>query len=157
VSINATLIAQMIVFLILIWFTMKFIWPPLTKAMDDRAKRIAEGLSAAERARKELADADARVAEEIKKARSEAMAIIDKAHQQASQIIDKAKQDAIVEATRQKATAAVDIESMTHRAREELRGQVASLAVSGAEKILRREIDANAHKALLDQLVAEMG
>ena len=69
-SINATLIAQMIVFLILIWFTMKFIWPPLTKAMDDRAKRIAEGLSAAERARKELADADARVAEEIKKARS---------------------------------------------------------------------------------------
>ena len=156
-SINATLIAQMIVFLILIGFTMKFIWPPLTKAMDDRAKRIAEGLSAAERARKELADADARVAEEIKKARSEATAIIDKAHQQAGQIIDKAKQDAIVEATRQKATAAADIESMTHRAREELRGQVASLAVSGAEKILKREIDANAHKALLDQLVAEMG
>ena len=156
-SINATLIAQMIVFLILIWFTMKFIWPPLTKAMDDRAKRIAEGLSAAERARKELADADARVADEIKKARSEAMSIIDKAHQQASQIIEKAKQDAIVEATRQKATAAADIESMTHRAREELRGQVASLAVSGAEKILKREIDANAHKALLDQLVAEMG
>ena len=156
-SINATLIAQMIVFLILIWFTMKFIWPPLTRAMDDRAKRIAEGLSAAERARKELADADARVADEIKKARSEAMSIIDKAHQQATQIIEKAKQDAIVEATRQKATAAADIESMTHRAREELRGQVASLAVSGAEKILKREIDANAHKALLDQLVAEMG
>jgi len=157
VSINATLIAQMIVFLILIWFTMKFIWPPLTKAMDDRAKRIAEGLSAAERARKELADADARVADEIKKARSEAMSIIDKAHQQATQIIEKAKQDAIVEATRQKTTATADIESMTHRAREELRGQVASLAESGAEKILKREIDANAHKALLDQLVAEMG
>ena len=156
-TINATLIAQMIVFLILIWFTMKFIWPPLTRAMDDRAKRIAEGLSAAERARKELADADARVAEEIKKARVEAVAIIDKAHQQAGQIIEKAKQDAIVEATRQKATAVADIESMTHRAREELRGQVASLAVSGAEKILKREIDANAHKALLDQLVAEMG
>jgi len=157
VSINATLIAQMIVFLILIWFTMKFIWPPLTKAMDDRAQRIAEGLSAAERARKELADADARVADEIKKARADAMSIIDKAHQQANQIIEKAKQDAIVEATRQKATAAADIESMTHRAREELRGQVASLAVSGAEKILKREIDATAHKALLDQLVAEMG
>ena len=155
-SINATLFAQMIVFLILIWFTMKFIWPPLTKAMDDRAKRIAEGLSAAERARKELADADARVADEIRKARSEAMAIIDKAHQQANLIIDKAKQDAIVEATRQKATAAADIENMTHRAREELRGQVATLAVSGAEKILKREIDANAHRALLDQLVAEM-
>jgi F-type H+-transporting ATPase subunit b len=156
VTINATLIAQMIVFLILIWFTMKFIWPPLTKAMDDRARRIAEGLSAAEKARKELADADVRVADEIKKARSEAVSIIDRAHQQANQIVDKAKQDAIVEATRQKATAAADIESMTHRAREELRGQVATLAVSGAEKILRREIDANAHKALLDQLVAEM-
>jgi F-type H+-transporting ATPase subunit b len=157
VTINATLIAQMIVFLILIWFTMKFIWPPLTQAMDERAKRIAEGLSAAEKARKDLADADARVADEIRKARSEATSIIDKAHQQASQIIEKAKQDAIVEATRQKATAAADIESMAHRAREELRGQVASLAVSGAEKILKREIDANAHKALLDQLVAEMG
>lgn len=155
-TINATLIAQMIVFLILIWFTMKFIWPPLTKAMDDRARRIAEGLSAAEKARKELADADVRVADEIKKARSEAVSIIDRAHQQANQIVDKAKQDAIVEATRQKATAAADIESMTHRAREELRGQVASLAVSGAEKILKREIDASAHKALLDQLVAEM-
>ncbi len=156
-TINATLIAQMIVFLILIWVTMKFIWPPLTLAMDERAKRIAEGLSAAEKARKDLADADARVADEIRKARSEATGIIDKAHQQASQIIEKAKQDAIVEATRQKATAAADIESMAHRAREELRGQVASLAVSGAEKILKREIDANAHKALLDQLVAEMG
>lgn len=155
-SINATLIAQMITFGILIWFTMKFIWPPLTRAMDERAQRIAEGLSAAERARKELADADARVAEEIKKARVEAMSIIDKATQQANQIIEKAKQDAITEAGRQKATAAADIENMTHRAREELRGQVASLAVSGAEKILKREIDANAHKALLDQLVAEM-
>jgi F-type H+-transporting ATPase subunit b len=157
VTINATLIAQMIVFLILIWVTMKFIWPPLTLAMDERAKRIAEGLSAAEKARKDLADADARVADEIRKARSEATGIIDKAHQQANQIIEKARQDAIVEATRQKATAAADIESMAHRAREELRGQVASLAVSGAEKILKREIDANAHKALLDQLVAEMG
>jgi F-type H+-transporting ATPase subunit b len=115
-------------------------------AMDERAKRISEGLSAAEKARKDLADADARVADEIRKARVEA-----------TQIIDKAKQDAVVEAQRTKATAAADIESMTHRAREELRGQVASLAVSGAEKILKREIDANAHKALLDQLVAEMG
>jgi F-type H+-transporting ATPase subunit b len=147
----------MIVFLILIWITMKYIWPPLMTAMDERARRISEGLSAAEKARKDLADADARVADEIRKARTEATSIIDKAHQQANQIIDKARQDAIVEATRQKATAAADIESMAHRAREELRSQVASLAVSGAEKILKREIDANAHKALLDQLVAEMG
>jgi F-type H+-transporting ATPase subunit b len=157
VTINATLIAQMIVFLILIWITMKYIWPHLMTAMDERARRISEGLSAAEKARKDLAEADARVADEIRKARTEAAAIIDKAHQQAGQIVEKAKQDAIVEATRQKATAAADIESMAHRAREELRSQVASLAVSGAEKILKREIDANAHKALLDQLVAEMG
>jgi F-type H+-transporting ATPase subunit b len=157
VTINATLVAQMIVFLILIWITMKYIWPHLMTAMDQRAQRIAEGLSAAEKARKDLADADARGADEIRTARVEATAIIDKAHQQANQIIDKAKQDAVVEAQRTKATAAADIESMTHRAREELRGQVASLAVSGAEKILKREIDANAHKALLDQLVAEMG
>ncbi|HVV98398.1 MAG TPA: F0F1 ATP synthase subunit B [Rhodanobacteraceae bacterium] len=156
-TINATLIAQMIVFLILIWITMKYIWPHLMTAMDERTRRISEGLSAAEKARKDLADADARVADEIRKARTEAAAIIDKAHQQAGQIVEKAKQDAIVEATRQKATAAADIESMAHRAREELRSQVASLAVSGAEKILKREIDANAHKALLDQLVAEMG
>ena len=155
-SINATLIAQMIVFLILIWVTMKFIWPPLMKAMDERAHRIAEGLSAAEKARKELADADARVADEIKKARTDAVAIVDKAHQQANQIIEKAKQDAVTEAGRQKASAAADIENMAHRAREQLRDQVATLAVSGAEKILKREIDANAHKALLDQLVAEM-
>jgi F-type H+-transporting ATPase subunit b len=156
VTINATLIAQMIVFLILIWFTMQFIWPPLSKAMDERAQRIADGLSAADRARKELADADARVADEIRKARTEAAAIIDRAQQQAGQIVEKARQDALAEAGRQKATAAADIESMAHRAREELRGQVAALAVAGAEKILKREIDANAHKALLDQLVAEM-
>jgi len=156
-EIGMTLLGQALSFAILIWFSMKFIWPPLTKAMDERAHRISEGLSAAEKARKDLADADARVADEIRKARTEATQIIDKAHQQANQIIEKAKQDAVVEAQRQKATAAADIESMTHRAREELRGQVASLAVSGAEKILKREIDANAHKALLDQLVAEMG
>lgn len=155
-SINATLIAQMITFGILIWFTMKFIWPPLTKAMDERAQRIAEGLSAADKARQELADADVRIAEEIRKARSEATAIIDKAHQQASGIVDKSRQDAIAEATRQKAIAAADIDSMVHRARDELRGKVSSLAVAGAEKILRREIDAGAHKALIDQLVSEI-
>jgi len=156
VTINATLIAQMIVFLILIWFTMKFIWPPLTKAMDERAHRISEGLSAAEKARKDLADADARVAEEIKTARAEAAQIIERAHQQANQIVDKAKQDAIGEGSRQKTAAAAEIDSMVHRAREELRGQVATLAVQGAEKILKREIDANAHKTLIDQLVAEI-
>jgi F-type H+-transporting ATPase subunit b len=156
VSINATLIAQIIVFGILIWFTMKFIWPPIMKAMDERATRIADGLSAADRAKAELEDADARVAEEIKKARAQAAEIVEKAQQQGNQIIDKAKADAILEGARQKATAQAEIEGMVGKAREQLRGQVATLAVQGAEKIIQREINADTHKALLDQLVAEI-
>jgi F-type H+-transporting ATPase subunit b len=156
VSINATLIAQMIVFGILVWVTMKYIWPPLATAMDERAQKIADGLSAAERAKAELKDADARVAEEIKKARVQASEIIEKAQQQANQIIDKAKADALLEAARQKASAQADIDGLIGKAREQLRGQVASLAVQGARKIIQREINPDAHKALLDQLVAEI-
>jgi len=155
-NLNMTFFGQILSFAILVWFTMKFIWPPLNAALEERQKKIAEGLAAADRARKELADADARVAEEIKSARVEAGAIIERAHQQATAIVEKAKQDAIVEATKQKAVAAAEIESMAHKAREELRGKVASLAVAGAEKILHREIDAGAHKALIDELVAEI-
>ena len=155
-SINATLFAQMIVFLILIWVTMKFIWPPLSKAMDDRAQRIAEGLSAADRAKAELKDADARVADEIKKARVQASEIIDKAQQQANQILDKAKTDALGEASRQKAVAQTEIDGLVGKARESLRGQVAALAVQGAQKIIQREINPDTHKALLDQLVTEI-
>lgn len=153
---NATLLGQAIAFAILIWFTMKFIWPPLMAAIEERQKKIADGLAAADRARQELADADARVADEVRKARVEAAAIIDKAHQQAGAIVEKAKQDAIAEGNRQKAAAAAEIDTMAHRAREELRGQVATLAIAGAEKILKREIDGNAHKALIDQLVTEI-
>jgi len=156
VSINATLIAQIIVFGILVWVTMKYIWPPIAKAMDDRAQRIAEGLSAAERAKAELKDADARVADEIKKARVQASEIIDKAQQQANQLLDKAKADALLEAARQKAVAQTEIDGMVGKAREALRGQVAALAVQGARKIIQREINADSHKALLDQLVAEI-
>ncbi|WHZ20082.1 MAG: ATP synthase F0 sector subunit b [Rhodanobacteraceae bacterium] len=152
-SLNATLIAQMLVFLILVWFTMKFIWPPIMKAMEERAKRIADGLEAADRARKELADADTRAAEELKKARAEAAVIIERANHQAGQIVDKARADALLEAAKQKAQAQADIENMAHRARAELRGQVATLAVQGAEKILGREVNAATHKDLLDQLV----
>ena len=155
-SLNATLIAQMITFGVLIWVTMKFIWPPLAAAMNERSKRIAEGLNAAERARKELADADARVAEEIKQARADAAAILEKAHQQASQLIEKAKQDALTEGDRQKAIAQADIDNMGNSVREQLRGQLGALAIAGAEKILKREIDADEHRALIDQLAAEI-
>ncbi len=153
-SLNATLIAQIIVFLLLVWFTMKYIWPPIVAAMDERAKRIAEGLDAADRARRELADADTHAAEEMKKARAEAAVIIERANQQAGQIVDKARTDALLEAAKQKATAQADIENMAHRARAELRGQVATLAVAGASKILGREVNAETHKALLDELVS---
>lgn len=155
-NINATFIGQMLSFAILVWFTTKFIFPPLMGAIEERQKKIAEGLAAADRATKELADADARVADEIRKARVEAGAIVEKAHAQANAIIDKAKQDAIVEATKQKAVAAAEIETYAHQAREELRGKVGALAIAGAQKILSREIDANAHKALIDQLVTEI-
>lgn len=155
-NINATLFAQMITFGILIWVTMKFIWPPLVQAMDERAQRIAEGLAAADRAKAELQDANARVDEEIKKARVQASEIIDKAQQQANQIMDKAKADALLEAARQKAIAQTEIEGMVGKARETLRSQVAALAVQGAQKIIQREINPDAHKVLLDQLVTEI-
>jgi F-type H+-transporting ATPase subunit b len=153
---NLTLVIQGLAFFAVVLVVMKYLWPPIIAAIEERQNKIAEGLSQAEKARKELADADARVADEIRKARAEATTIIDKAHMQATQIVDKARQDAIVEATKQKAVAAAEIESMAHRARDELRGKVAALAMAGAEKILHREIDANAHKALLDQLVTEI-
>ncbi len=155
-SINATLLAQILVFGILIWFTMKFLWPPLMEAMEKRAKHIADGLAAAERARAELKDADARVAEEIRQARVQASQIIDAAQQQANQILDKARADAVAEIGRHKAMAEEEIASMAERARQQLRAQVGMLAVKGAEKIVEREIDANTHKQLLDELAAEI-
>ena len=153
---NITLVIQGLAFFAVALLVMKFIWPPIIAAIEERQAKIAEGLAAADRARQELADADARVADEIRKARVDAVAIVDKANQQANQIIDKARTDAIVEGTKQKAIAAAEIESMAHRAREELRSKVATLAIAGAEKILKREIDANAHKDLIDQLVSEL-
>jgi F-type H+-transporting ATPase subunit b len=155
-EIGMTLFGQALSFAILIWFTMKFIWPPLTKAMDERAQRIADGLAAAERAKAELKDADARVAEEIKAARVQSSEIVEKAQQQANQILDKAKADALLEVARMKAVAQADIEGMVGKAKEQLRGQVATLAVQGAQKIIQREINPDAHKALLDQLLAEI-
>lgn len=155
-NVNATLLGQAISFAILIWFTMKFIWPPLMAAIEERQKKIADGLAAAERARQELKDADARVADEIRKAREEATHIIDRANQQYNQIVDKAKVDAVAEGARQKAAAQAEIESLSHQAKEVLRQQVAALAVSGAEKILKREIDQARHRDLLDALAKEI-
>jgi F-type H+-transporting ATPase subunit b len=153
---NATLICEKISFAILIWFCVHFIWPHITKAIEDRQVKIAEGLSAAERAHAELKSADVKVQAEIKVARQQASEIIDKAQQQANQIIDKARGDAVAEINRLKATAQDDIASMAQRARDQLREQVGALAVQGASKIVQREVDASTHKALLDQLAAEI-
>lgn len=151
-----SLLGQAISFAILIWFTAKFIWPPLMKAVEERQLKIADGLNAAERARAELKEADLKVAAEIKVARQQASEIIDKAQQQANQILDKARVDAIAEINRLKAVAQDDIASMAQRARDELRERVGALAVQGASKIVQREIDPATHKALLDQLATEI-
>lgn len=155
-NINMTLFAQALMFAGFIWVIARFIWPPLLTAIEDRQKKIADGLAAADKARAELAAADTRVQEEVKAARSKASEIIEKANQTANQMIDKAKEDALAEAARQRAAALAEIDSLSNRAKEELRKQVASLAIAGAEKILKREIDQAAHKAILDQLAAEI-
>lgn len=153
---NITFVIQGLAFFAVVWIVMKFGWPHIMAAIEERQQKIADGLAAAERAKAELKDADARVADEIKKARSQASEIIDKAQQQANQILDKAKADALLETARLKATAQAEIDGMVGKARETLRGQVATLAVQGAQKIIQREINPDAHKALLDQLVNEI-
>ena len=153
---NITLLGQMISFAILIWFTVKFIWPPLMAAIEERQQKIAEGLAAADNAQKNLAQSQDKANEELKAARAKANEIIDQAHQRANQIIDTAKNDAIAEANRQKALAEAEIAAAANRAKEDLRKQVSALAVTGAEKLLKREIDAGAHKALIDDLAAQL-
>jgi F-type H+-transporting ATPase subunit b len=151
-----TLLGQMISFAILIWVTVKFIWPPVMAAIEERQQKIAEGLAAADNAQKNLAQSQDKANEALKEARVKANEIIEQAHQRANQIIDAAKNDAIAEANRQKALAESEIAAAANRAKEDLRKQVSVLAVTGAEKLLRREIDASAHKALIDDLAAQL-
>jgi len=155
-DLNYTFFLQALSFAILIFFTMKFIWPPLMAAIEERQKRIAEGLAAADRSQRDLAQAEERVNEVLKEARGKANEIIAQAEARANQIVDLAKNEAIAEADRQKAVAQAEIASAGTRLREDLRKQLAALAVAGAEKLIRREIDANAHKALLDDLAAQL-
>ena len=153
---NLTLVIQGLAVFAVAWLVMKFLWPPIMAAIEERQQKIAEGLAAADNAQKNLADAQDKVNEELKVARVKANEIIDQAHQRANQIVDAAKAEAIEEGNRQKALVEADIAASANRAREDLRKQVSSLAVSGAEKLLRREIDPAAHKALLDELAAEI-
>ena len=155
-NLNATLFAQLGVFFILAWFTMKFVWPPIMKALDERAGKIAEGLAAADKAKSELAHTEKRVVEEMRKAREGATEVRAGAEKQGAQLIEEARADAnrIIAQAREAAEAEAAVAAQ--RAREELREQVAQLAVAGAERILRREINAQVHAELLANLKAEL-
>ncbi len=155
-SITATLIVQIIVFLILIGFTMKYIWPPITVALDERAKKIAEGLSAADKAKSELAVANKRVEQQLSAARDDAAKRLADAERLAQQIVEEAKGKASEEAAKIIAAAKAEAEQESAKAREALREQVAGLAVKGAEAILRKEVDATVHAELLGRLAAEL-
>lgn len=153
---NATLIGQMITFGLLVLFTMKYVWPPIMQAMQDRQKRIAEGLASAERGAHEQELAKARSAQMLKEAKQQAADVIAQAQKRANEIIEQSKQDARVEGERQLALAQAEIEQEVNRAREQLRSQVVNIAVAGAGKILKQEIDAKAHAKLLDDLVVQL-
>ena len=155
-DINITFVIQGLAFFAVAWVVMKFGWPHIMAAIEQRQNQIAEGLAAADRSKKDLAQAEEKVAEELRQARTKANEIIAQAEARKIQIIDAAKDEAIAEGNRQKALAQAEIVAASNRAKEDLRRQVSALAVAGAEKLIRREIDGNAHKALLDELASEI-
>ncbi len=155
-NLNATLFAQLVVFLILAWFTMKFVWPPIMKALDERAGKIADGLAAADKAKADLAHAEKKASDELRKARESAAEFRSGAERQVAQLIEDARAEGarIVNAAREAAEAEAGVASQ--RAKEALREHVAVLALAGAERILRKEINAQAHAELLTQLKSEL-
>lgn len=155
-NIGLTMLSQAVAFAIFIWFTIKFIWPPLMKAIEQRQKQIAEGLAAGERGKQDLELAAKRAAEELQRARAQAGEIISQAEKRGAAVVEEAKSAAKVEAARIVTGAKAEIEQEVFRAKEVLRTQVAMLAVTGAEKILKREIDAKVHAQLLSVLEAEL-
>jgi F-type H+-transporting ATPase subunit b len=156
VSITGTLIVQMIVFLILVGFTMKFVWPPITAALDERARKVADGLAAADKAKSELSVANQRVEAEIAKSRIETASRLADAERRAQAIIEEAKTRATEEGNKIVAAAKVEADQQAVKAREALREQVAALAVKGAEQILRKEVNAGVHSELLLRLKTEL-
>jgi F-type H+-transporting ATPase subunit b len=156
VNITSTLFAQLVVFAILSWFTAKYVWPPITKALDERAKKIADGLAAAERGKQDLAQAEARAAQADTEARTRAQEIVANAEKRAAEVVEEAKATAKAEADRIVAAAKAEVDQEVARARDVLRQQVAGLAVSGAERILRQEVDAAKHAAMLADLEREL-
>ena len=155
-NINLTIIGQAIAFAIFVMFCMKYVWPPITGALAERKKKIAEGLDAAERAQRDLQLAQEKAVANMRESKEQAAAIIEQANKRASQLVDEAKEQARVEAERIKTAAHAEIEQDVNRAKETLRSQVAALAVAGAEKILEKSVDKAAHAQLVDKLAAEL-
>ncbi len=155
-NINGTLVAQAIVFALLVLFTMKFVWPPIAAALDERASKIAAGLAAADKAKSELSSANKRVEDELAKSRTESAARLADAERRGQAIVEEAKSKATEEGNKIIAAAKVEAEQQSIKARESLREQVAVLAVKGAEQILRKEVDAGIHADLLGRLAAEL-
>jgi F-type H+-transporting ATPase subunit b len=155
-NINFSLIAQAVAFALFIWFTVRFVWPPLLGAIEARQKQIAEGLAAGEQGRKSLEVSTRQAEEAIQEARARAAEIVSQAEKRGAQLVDEAKGVAKDEGAREKAAAKAEIGQEVQRAREQLREQVAALAVAGAEKILRREVDAKAHAELLEGIKGQL-
>jgi F-type H+-transporting ATPase subunit b len=155
-SFNLTVIAQAVAFALFIWFTVKFVWPPMLRAIEARQKQVADGLAAAEQGKKSLESSSKQAEQAIQAARTRAAEIISQAEKRDAQMVEAAKAAAKAEGDREKAGAKAEIEQEAQRAREQLRDQVAALAVAGAEKILRREVDAKAHAELLDGIKKQL-
>jgi F-type H+-transporting ATPase subunit b len=156
VNFNLTLIAQMIAFAIFIWLTMRYIWPPIVQAMEERQKRIADGLSAADRAKRDLALAQEKASDDLKEAKAQAAVILDQANRRANQIVEEAKARARSEGDRLVANAQSEIDLEINRAREQLRATLSALVLEGAGKVLEKEVDGKAHEQLLKQLATEL-
>jgi len=156
VNLNATLIAQTIVFFVLSWFTMKLVWPPIMKALDERASKIADGLAAAEKGKQNLASAESRAGDIERETRARAQEVIAGAEKRAVAIVEEAKQAAKTEGDRIIAGARFEVQQEASQLRDALRQQVAALAVAGAEKILRREVDTKVHESMLSDLAREL-
>ena len=155
-NINMTIFGQIISFIIFVYLCMKYVWPPLTAALAERQKKIAEGLDAADKATRDLEAAQQSVEAELQKSKAQAAELIEQANKRANQIVDEAKTAAHAEGDRIKAAAAAEVEQEVNRAKEALRAQVAALAVAGAEKILGASVDVNNHQELVDKLAAEL-
>ncbi len=153
---NLTFIGQMVAFAIFVWFCAKYVWPPLMGAIEERQKRIAEGLASADRAGRDLELAQERASKILREAKQEATGLIDAANKRGAQIVDEAKEQARAEAERIRQAAQADVEQELERVREKLRGQLATLVVAGAEKVLESSVDESTHKAMIDKLAANL-